>query len=238
MSTVSVRARPRAVASSERPAAGARRHLAWLGGGLALAFLVPFVLADRLGLQQDVYYGVYAAVVGLLFLEWLRDTGLPERATLSRRWPAGLVLGLAAGAVLAAVVLREPSTARPEGAELVLAVVWRGVVYGAADGLLLSVFPILVVFAAFRARTWRAKAVAGAAALAASLAFTAVYHLGYADFRSEKVAKPIGGDLVWSAPTLLTLSPVGAPVAHAAMHVTAVLHAYETDVFLPPHPAA
>jgi hypothetical protein len=236
MSTVTVRA-PRAAVA--RPSdVGARRHVGWLAGGLALAFLVPFVLADRLGLQQDVYYGVYAAAVGLLVAAWLRDTGLPVRRTLARRWPAGLALGLAAGAILVAVVLRESSTARPEGVELVLAVVWRGVVYGAADGVLLSVFPILAVFAAFGARTWRRKAVAGAAALAASLLFTAVYHLGYADFRSDKVAKPIAGDLVWSAPTLLTLSPVGAPVAHASMHVAAVLHAYETDVFLPPHPAA
>lgn len=30
------------------------------------------------------------------------------------------------------------------------AIAWRGVVYGAADGLLLSAFPILVVFAALR----------------------------------------------------------------------------------------
>jgi hypothetical protein len=40
---------------------------------------------------------------------------------------------------------------------------------------------------------------------------------------------------VWSVPTLATLNPIGAPIAHAAMHVTAVLHAYDTQVFLPPH---
>jgi hypothetical protein len=36
-------------------------------------------------------------------------------------------------------------------------------------------------------------------------------------------------------PTLLTLNPIGAPIAHATMHVTAVLHSYHTDLFLPPH---
>ena len=40
---------------------------------------------------------------------------------------------------------------------------------------------------------------------------------------------------MWSVPTLVTLNPIGAPITHAAMHVTAVLHSYETDVFLPPH---
>ena len=41
--------------------------------------------------------------------------------------------------------------------------------------------------------------------------------------------------LVWSAPTLLTLNPIGAPIAHAGLHTSAVLHSYETETFLPPH---
>jgi hypothetical protein len=30
-------------------------------------------------------------------------------------------------------------------------------------------------------------------------------------------------------------NPVGAPLAHAALHVTAVAHSYDMDTFLPPH---
>jgi D-alanyl-D-alanine carboxypeptidase len=107
------------------------------------------------------------------------------------------------------------------------------------DGVLLSVFPILALFAAFAGTRLRQSrtgtAAVGLLALAASLAITAVYHLGYSDFRSEKVRKPIAGDVVWSAPTLLTLSPLGAPIAHAGLHVAAVAHSYETETFLPPH---
>jgi hypothetical protein len=77
--------------------------------------------------------------------------------------------------------------------------------------------------------------VIGAVALIASLAFTAVYHAGYSDFRSDKIAKPLAGDVMWSVPTLVTLNPVGAPIAHAGLHVSAVLHSYDTDTFLPPH---
>jgi hypothetical protein len=112
-------------------------------------------------------------------------------------------------------------------------------VYGFADGLLLSAFPILVVFAAFSSTRLRqrlaGKVAIGAVALAASVAMTAAYHLGYSDFRSDKVAKPMAGDLAWSVPTLVTLNPIGAPIAHAGLHVTAVLHDYETDLYLPPH---
>ena len=79
------------------------------------------------------------------------------------------------------------------------------------DGVLLSVFPILAVFAAFAGTKLRRRKTGTAAiaflAMVFTLAMTAVYHLGYSDFRSDKVRKPIAGDVLWSAPTLLTLSP-------------------------------
>ena len=112
-------------------------------------------------------------------------------------------------------------------------------VYGAVDGLLLSAFPILVVSAAFAGSKLRSrrggKAAVLALAMAASLLITATYHVGYSDFRSSKVRKPVTGDLVWSVPTLATLNPVGSPIAHVGVHVAAVAHSYETDLFLPPH---
>jgi hypothetical protein len=79
--------------------------------------------------------------------------------------------------------------------------------------------------------------VIGALTMIASIGITAVYHLGYSDFRSEKVRKSIVGDVIWSAPTLATLSPLGAPIAHVGLHVSAVVHSYDTDTFLPPHAA-
>ena len=47
--------------------------------------------------------------------------------------------------------------------------------------------------------------------------------------------KPVTGDLIWSVPTLATLNPVGAPIAHVGLHVAAVAHNYDTELFLPPH---
>jgi hypothetical protein len=51
--------------------------------------------------------------------------------------------------VLAFIVLGQDATTRQGGAALIGAVLWRGVFYGAIDGLLLSSFPILATFAAF-----------------------------------------------------------------------------------------
>jgi hypothetical protein len=137
------------------------------------------------------------------------------------------------------VLRTEDAGDHPGGLRFAAAIVWRGVVYGAVDGLLLSVFPILVVYAALEPQRRRllGKLAVGLAALAASLAMTAAYHLGYSDFRDEQLRSPVAGDVIWSMPTLVTASPIGAPVAHAVFHVTAVVHSYDTDLFLPPHQA-
>ena len=205
-----------------------------------MGFLVPFVFADLLDLPRDLYYGIYVAAVFVFFGLWAHASGQPWEEMLRRRWRLAVVLGVVCAGVLAVVVFRtEATTPRPRGVALMGAVVWRGVVYGEADGLLLSAFPILAVFAAAagtRMRDRRAgKFALGALALMASVTMTSVYHLGYSDFRSEKIAKPITGDVIWSAPTLLTLNPVGAAIGHVGLHITAVLHSYDTEIFLPPH---
>lgn len=226
--------------SDDRQRQVARQHWRWLALGVAVSFLVPFVLADRLEIQRDVYYGLYGLATLALFLGWARSTGQSLSDLVARRWRLALLLGLVFAAISVAIVLKsEDSTPHPDGAEFIGAIIWRGLVYGGIDGLLLSAFPILVVFAALdrsRLRETRMGTIGvGALALAASLLITASYHLGYSDFRSDKVCKPLTGDLVWSVPTLVTLNPIGAPIAHAGLHVAAVTHSYETDTFLPPH---
>ena len=219
---------------------GLSAHWAWLAGGFVLAFAVPFVLADTLEINRDLYYGLYALSVTGLFVLWSRSTGYDLVAAAKRRWPAALLLGLGTAGVLALMVVRtDDATQRPGGLELAGALAWRGILYGVTDGLLLSVFPILVVFGAFAGtrldRRFSGKLAIGAVALVASLAMTAAYHAGYSDFRSEKLRKPLVGDAIWSVPTLVTLNPIGSPIAHAGLHTSAVLHSYETDTFLPPH---
>ena len=219
---------------------GVSVHWAWLAGGMVGAFAVPYVLADLLEMNRDLFYGLYAVAVFALFALWSRSTGYDLVTAAKRRWIAAFLLGLAVAGVMVAIVLRtDDATARPDGIELIGAVAWRGILYGLADGLLLSVFPILVVFAAFAGtrldRGLGGKIAIGAIALVASLAMTGAYHAGYSDFRSEKMREPLTGDVIWSVPTLLTLNPIGSPIAHAGLHTSAVLHSYETDTFLPPH---
>jgi xanthine/uracil permease len=239
----SLRPIPDATAPTSPPAAppiGARRHVAWLLGGMAVAFLVPFVVADQLELQRDVYLIVYVAAVVGLFAGWASDTNQSLDEMISRRWRLGIALGVGFAGIGALIAIgAEDGSPHSGGAEFVGALLWRGIVYGAADGLLLSAFPILLVFAALKDSRLRKRfggiIAVGAIAMVASLSMTAVYHAGYSDFRGSKLRKPVTGDLVWSAPTLATLNPVGAPIAHVGVHVGAIVHNYDTDLFLPPH---
>jgi hypothetical protein len=219
-----------------------RGHIRWLFAAFPFAFAIPFLFADLLELNRDVFYGVYALAVATFVGAWARDTGLTRRDLLLN-WRWGVALGALGAAATTLIVLRtEDATTRPGGLDLAGAVLWRGALYGATDGVLLAVFPIVAVFGAFAGTRLRRRASGKAAiatiAMVASLGITAVYHLGYSDFRSSQVRKPVVGDVIWSAPTLVTLSPFGAPIAHAGLHVSAVLHSYETQTFLPPHDAA
>jgi xanthine/uracil permease len=207
---------------------------------MAVAFLVPFLVADQVGLERDIYLVVYVAAVVALFLGWARDTGQSLHEMCTRRLRLAVGLGVAFAGIGALIAIgAEDGSGHPGGIKFIGALLWRGIVYGAADGLLLSAFPILLVFAALKNTRLRRHAgglvAVGAVAMVASLAMTAVYHAGYSDFRGSKLQKPVTGDLVWSVPTLSTLNPVGAPIAHVGVHITAVVHNYETDLFLPPH---
>src|SRR4029453_96566 len=199
MSTHALKYPPRPLA--RRLASPVTSNLLWLAGGFLLSFLIPFVLADTLEVGRDLYYGVYAAAAFGYFALWVRTTGTSLRTMVGRRLPLTLTLAAVASALLVLMVYRtEDATSHPTGLELWAAVAWRGVVYGAADGLLLSAFPILAVFAAFAGTKLRRRrgGPAGAAPTPRppSPGMPAVSRGGSSHFRSAKIRKPLAGDVV------------------------------------------
>lgn len=215
------------------------RHLLWLPAGAAVSFGASSLFGDLLTLPVDLYYLVYFAIVLGFLGVYAARTGFDTKAWAARRVGWGLIAGVAGGLVLVRGVLARPATPGLSGAELWWALLWRGLVYGSVDGLLLLAFPWVVVRRALGTdRGGRAaRARVGALAWVAVLFVTTAYHLGYRDFRSRKIVEPNVGSTIGALPTILTANPVASPISHVFLHVAAVLHAPGSPVFLPPHGA-
>jgi hypothetical protein len=130
------------------------------------------------------------------------------------------------------------SIPRPEGLRLAGAVLWEGVVYGAAEVLLLSVLPALIVWQALTAQGRTQSRIGavfpGLVALVASLLVIVVHHLGYREFRGPLVAGAALTCGILSVAYLLTMNPLAAVGGHIIMHSAAVFKGVE----LPPHQAS
>jgi hypothetical protein len=211
-------------------------QLRWYAAAAGVGFAVPFVGSSLLELQHDVYLGIYFVVVLTVLTAYVVATRLDVSATVRRQWKLGVALGLVFGAALVRNVLSEDATPRPDGAYYVFELIWRGGIYGAVDALLLTVLPCLVVYRALGGRlaTWRRRIAYFVASLALVVTITAVYHLGYEQYRQDGVRAPETGNTLISMPMLLSTNPIGSIADQAAMHIAAVTHSYETDVRLPP----
>lgn len=201
------------------------------------------------GAASDVFSGMFqwsrsafvlahGVLVTAFLAGYFRATGIDPKTQLRRRWVGGTLGGVLLGLLLTWNVISQPSSDRPQGLGLLGALAWYGVVYGAIDALLLNVIPVLSIYAALPGNPPRqlAPRVGWAlAALAGSLLVTAMYHLGFAEFRGPALVYPLVGSSIITAGYLLTGSPLAAIIAHIIMHAAAVVHGMETTVQLPPH---
>jgi hypothetical protein len=219
---------------------GLSAHWAWLAGGFVVAFALPFLLADVLEINRDLFYGLNAtAVLGLIGF-WARATAYDLVAAVKRRWQWAVALRAVFAGVMAFMVVRtEDATARPDGFETIGALLWRGVVYGVADGLLLSGVPDprrLRRLGGRPAERSPRRQGRGRCCCAACL----TRDDGRLPRRLQRLPLRQGGKTAYRGraverPDPRDAQPGRRPIAHAGLHVSAVLHSYDTDTFLPPH---
>lgn len=228
--------RPRPAPHPETHAESWTSQLRWLAIAAVVGFAVPFIGSSILGLQHDVYLGIYFVAVAVLLWAYARTTRLDIRALLLRNWKLGVALGVVFGIVLVRNVFSEHATPHPSGAYYWFELLWRGGIYGAVDALLLTVLPSLVVYRSLggHLRSWRLRLEYFGASLALILSLTAIYHLGYTQYRQDGVRAPETGNVIISMPMLLSANPIGSVADHMAMHISAVQHEYNTEVRLPP----
>lgn len=213
------------------------RQGAWFVFGSAVAFAIPYVGISLMGLQHDLYYAAYFAITLGMLAAYARAEHVDIRALFTRNWVWSLVVGVPVAAFVVWNVFRtDDATSHPHGAYFAFEILWRGVGYGAVDTLLLTVFPCVVAYSMLHGhiRGFLGRARYIAIAVPMILVITATYHLGYPQFRDDGVAKPEIGNTLISVPMLATANPIGSIGAHVSMHVTAVVHSYETPTFLPP----
>jgi hypothetical protein len=212
-------------------------HLKWIVLGALVGFGASFIFGDLMTLPLDLYYLIYFGIIIAFFSIYIKKTQLSLKEWFSRRWLWGLLLGLVLGALMVQNVLSRPATDKFTGPYLAWLIFWRGLIYGAIDGLLLSVFPWMVTWRAFdvEKKPLGRKIAFALLAWIFILVLTTAYHLGYSDFRSKKIIQPNIGNTIISIPTLISANPIGSPVTHAIMHITAVIHSPKTELFLPPH---
>lgn len=211
-------------------------QLRWFAAAAVVGFAVPLIGSSILGLQHDLYLAVYFVAVGALAWAYARSTRLDVRAVVTRNWKLGVALGVVVGILLVRNVLSEHATPHPSGAYFWFELLWRGGVYGAVDALLLTVLPCLVVYRSLGGplRSWLRRLEYVGASLALVVTLTAVYHLGYTQYRQDGVRAPETGNVIISLPMLLSANPIGSVADHMAMHISAVTHEYNTEVRLPP----
>lgn len=212
-------------------------HLLWIAGAAALGFLSAYIFADLLRLPPVVYHLVYFIIVCGFIILYAACTDVAVPAWLRRRLVPALLFGTLSGLVLMQRVVSDPPSAGPSGLAFIWDLLWRGVIYGTLDGVLLSAFPWLVTWRALggESSTSMRQAAISALALAMGLGVTSAYHLGYQDFRGPKLLQANVGNAIAAFPTLLSRNPLASPLAHAILHVTAVVHNPQSRLFLPPH---
>jgi hypothetical protein len=213
--------------------------LSWTDGALLLvlltagAFAVSWVATEVLGMVRRAYVGVLAVATAAATVGTARWTGATLHLLATDHWVAGVVVGVVTGAA-AGLGLRRMAGAGGRalhGRGLLQVEAWDGVVYGIAEGVLLSALPAFVAWQVADARGWSAP-VAWAATLAASAVLIAVHHLGYWDFRGRKVVPPVVACSILTVGYLATGSIIAPALGHVVLHLAGITKGVE----LPPHP--
>jgi hypothetical protein len=211
--------------------------LLWLVGLALAAFAVSWVVANVWRVRRTAYVGVLTAVTAAYTVGYVWWLGIDATSLLTTHWVWALVATPFASAFLVFGMAKLPAVQHLRGRRLVVTLAWEAVVYGTAEGVLLSALPAFMAWQMVHSLGWSGipGGVARAAVpLAASVAVVVVHHLGYWEYRNRLLAPISIGCGLLTVGYLLTANPVTAALGHVAGHVAALAHGAD----LPPHPHA
>ncbi len=209
-------------------------HVAWWGSLVWLvaltgaAFLVAWVSGTRLRLTRAAYVAVLTLMTAAFSYAYLVWLGVDVGAVLTNHWAWGVVAGLVTGPVLAAAMRTQPVVQKVHGRARVLrALGWEGVVYGTAEGVLLTALPPFMAWQMVHSLGWTGTGglvARWALPVLAGAVVTVVHHLGYWNYRN-RILLPIGVGLsLLSVAFLVTASWIAPALGHVIAHGAAILH--------------
>ena len=207
----------------------------WFAAIVVVSFAVSWVATDVARMRQAPYIALLTVVTGALAGGYLVWTGTDPWTALVHNAGWGILAGVVVIVPLVRGIARLPATTPLSRRRSVKAWAWEGVVYGIAEGALLSALPALVVWQAADAAGWvggwMSQVGVGALALAASVVVIVTHHLGYWDVRNRQMLTAIAACGALTVAYLATGSVLAPVVGHALLHVAAIVH----GVPLPPH---
>ena len=211
----------------------------WVVAASILGFAISAVFAGWLKLSRSRFLIPYVLFVALFLYGFTVVNEVDLAIFFARNLPWGILVGGLVSLILIKTVRSQPLSRQVSGAALWFDLTWTGLVYGLIDGLFLNVMPVVAVWlgasSVAGAATLIGKIAVGTVGLIASLVVTLTYHLGYPEFRNQKVGMVLAGNSIITLAFLLSGSPLGSIISHTAMHVAAVLQGAETTIQLPPH---
>jgi TRAP-type C4-dicarboxylate transport system permease large subunit len=201
-----------------------------------VAFLVTWVVTDLGHVSRTPYVAILTVTTFGLGAGYIAWSGTSVADLVTAGWVWGILGGLVAAAMVVPLVRRLPAgRLRPQGSQLVGRLLWEGVVYGFAEGVLLATLPVLAVWQATDALGWTdttwAKVGSGVLAVVGALCVILVHHLGYREFRTRAARKMLRGALVGcglqALAFLLTGNVLAPVVAHIVLHTQLTLRGNE-----------
>jgi hypothetical protein len=214
----------------------------WLCALALGSFLVSWLFSDLLRLPRTAYVAIFAIGTGAFLYGYVQWSNLNTATFISYQWPQGLIVAVVSGLAVVALVpwlVRWQSLALlpppgPRGRQLISILLVDGVVNGAAEAMLISVLPVLIVWQALTPfpwfQQWPGSTLASIIAFAVSLIIVTLHHLGFRELRCHLIIFVIGGNAVFTLAYLLTVNPLAAVVAHVMMHIGCELQSIEVPL--------
>jgi hypothetical protein len=217
---------------------GADPSIGWGTFFVALAvillgsFLVTYLPTDLGRMRRTPFVALLTLVTGAMTWAYLWTSGTEATGFLRHGWAWGLLGAAVTGAVTGFLARKWPANAgRPKGIAALAKMTWEGVVYGATEGTLLSILPVIAVWQGGRALgwtgAWPGNLGVGTLAIAASALVIGIHHLGYREFRGPHVRFPIIACSFFSLAYLLTGSVIAPIGGHILLHFVMILHGAE-----------